>query len=136
MAVASTRLIKQVEEYVQKLQIIFAPLFFAIIGAQVDLRGINLDVLLIAGIMVSIAIATKMLGCGLPSIIFLKDKSKAMKVGIGMISRGEVGLIVAGIGATSGVLSGDIYTAIIVMVAVTTIITPIWLKKAYSKELV
>jgi Kef-type K+ transport system membrane component KefB len=136
MAVASTRLIKQVEEYVQKLQIIFAPLFFAIIGAQVDLRGINLDVLLIAGILIFIAIVTKMLGCGLPSLIFLKDKSKAMRVGIGMVSRGEVGLIVAGVGATSGVISGDVYTAIIVMVAVTTIITPIWLKKAYSKELV
>ncbi|HSL12787.1 MAG TPA: cation:proton antiporter, partial [Nitrososphaeraceae archaeon] len=135
MAVASTRLIKQVEEYVHKLQIIFAPLFFAIIGAQVDLRGINLDVLIIAGIMVSIAIATKILGCGLPSLIFLKDKSKAMRVGIGMVSRGEVGLIIAGVGATSGVLSGDVYTAIIVMVAVTTIITPIWLKKSYQKEL-
>ena len=135
MAVASTRLIKQVEEYVHKLQIIFAPLFFAIIGAQVDLRGVNLEVLLIAGILVSIAIATKILGCGLPSIIFLKDKSKAMRVGIGMVSRGEVGLIVAGVGATSGVLSGDVYTAIIVMVAVTTIITPIWLKRAYQKEL-
>ena len=135
MAVASTRLIKQVEEYVHKLQIIFAPLFFAIIGAQVDLRGINLDVLLIAGILVFIAITTKILGCGLPSLIFLKkDKSKAMRVGIGMVSRGEVGLIVAGVGATSGVLSGDVYTAIIVMVAVTTIITPIWLKKAYQKE--
>ena len=136
MAVASTRLIKQVEEYVHKLQIIFAPLFFAIIGAQVDLRGINLEVLLIAGILVSIAIATKILGCGLPSLIFLKNKAKAMRVGIGMVSRGEVGLIVAGVGATSGVLSSDVYTAIIVMVAVTTIVTPIWLKKAYSKELV
>jgi Kef-type K+ transport system membrane component KefB len=135
MAVASTRLIKQVEEYVHKLQIIFAPLFFAIIGAQVDLRGINLDVLLIAGILIFIAIVTKMLGCGVPSLIFLKDKSTAMKVGIGMVSRGEVGLIVAGVGATSGVISGDVYTAIIVMVAVTTIITPIWLKKAYQKEL-
>jgi Kef-type K+ transport system membrane component KefB len=135
MAVASTRLIKQVEEYVHKLQIIFAPLFFAIIGAQVDLRGINLDVLLIAGIMISVAIATKLLGCGLPSLIFLKnDKNKAMRVGIGMVSRGEVGLIVAGVGATSGVLSGNIYTAVIVMVAVTTIITPIWLKKSYQKE--
>jgi len=136
MAVASTRLIKQVEEYVHKLQIIFAPLFFAVIGAQVDLRGINLEVLLLAGILVSIAIVTKLLGCGLPSLIFLKDKSKAMRVGIGMISRGEVGLIIAGVGATSGVLSGDVYTAIIVMVAVTTIITPVWLKKVYQKELV
>ena len=57
-----------------------------------------------------------------------------MKVGIGMISRGEVGLIVAGVGATSGALSVDIYTTLIIMVAVTTIVTPIWLKKSYEKE--
>ncbi|MDR4489470.1 MAG: cation:proton antiporter [Candidatus Nitrosocosmicus sp.] len=135
MAVASTRLIKQVEEYAQKLQFIFAPLFFAIIGAQVDLRGVNVDVLIISGIIISIAIITKLVGCGLSSMLFLKDKSKSMKVGIGMVSRGEVGLIVAGVGVTSGVLSTDIYTSIIIMVAVTTIITPIWLKKSYQKEL-
>jgi Kef-type K+ transport system membrane component KefB len=57
-----------------------------------------------------------------------------MRVGIGMISRGEVGLIVAGVGVTSGALSTDIYTAVIIMVAVTTIVTPIWLKKSYKKE--
>ena len=57
-----------------------------------------------------------------------------MKVGIGMISRGEVGLIVAGVGVTSGALSTDIYTTLIIMVAVTTIVTPIWLKKSYEKE--
>jgi Kef-type K+ transport system membrane component KefB len=51
-----------------------------------------------------------------------------------MISRGEVGLIVAGIGVTSGALSSNIYTTVIIMVAVTTIITPIWLKKSYGKE--
>ena len=51
-----------------------------------------------------------------------------------MISRGEVGLIVAGRGATSGVLSRDVYTAIIVMVTVTTIITPIWIKKTYKRN--
>jgi Kef-type K+ transport system membrane component KefB len=135
MAIASTKLIKQVEEYVHKLQFIFAPLFFAIIGAQVDLRGINLNVLVIAGIVVAIAISTKLLGCGLPSWVFLKDKTKSMRVGVGMISRGEVGLIVAGVGVTTGALSTDIYTAIIIMVALTTIITPIWLKNMYQKEL-
>ena len=134
MAVASTRIIKQVHEYVDKLQIIFAPLFFAIIGAQVDLRGVNVDVLYIAGIMIAIAVVTKLIGTGLPSMIFLKDRGKAMKVGIGMISRGEVGLIVAGVGVSSGALSNDIYTAIIIMVAATTIITPIWLKFSYRNE--
>jgi Kef-type K+ transport system membrane component KefB len=134
MAVASTRVIKQVHEYVDKLQIIFAPLFFAIIGAQVDLRGVNLNVLYLAGIMIAVAVVTKLIGTGLPSLIFLREKSKAMRVGIGMISRGEVGLIVAGVGVSSGALSNDIYTTVIIMVAVTTIITPIWLKFAYKKE--
>ena len=85
--------------------------------------------------VVAIAISTKLLGCGLPSLIFLKDKTKSLRVGIGMISRGEVGLIVAGVGVTTGALSTDIYTAIIIMVALTTIITPIWLKKVYQREL-
>lgn len=134
MAVASTRLIKQVDEYAEKLLIIFGPLFFAIIGAQVDLRGVNLNVLYLSGIVIAIAVTTKLVGCGLPSIIFLKDKTKALRVGIGMVSRGEVGLIVAGVGVSTGALTSDIYTTVIIMVALTTIITPIWLKKSYMKE--
>ena len=51
-----------------------------------------------------------------------------------MISRGEVGLIVAGVGITAGALSSDIYTTVIIMVAVTTIITPIWLKRSYVES--
>jgi Kef-type K+ transport system membrane component KefB len=134
MVVASTKIIKRVEEYVDKLEIIFAPLFFAIIGAQVNLTGINIDVLILSAIVIVVAIVSKLVGCGLPSLVFLRNKSKAMIVGIGMISRGEVGLIVAGIGVTSGVLSSNIYTTVIIMVAVTTLITPVWLRKAYSKE--
>lgn len=134
MAVASTRVIKQVEEYVSKLGIIFIPLFFAIIGAQVDLRGINLEVLYLSGVVIAIAIVTKLVGCGLPALIFLRDKGKAMRVGIGMISRGEVGLIVAGVGVSSGALSTNVYTTVIIMVALTTIITPIWLKIVYRKD--
>jgi Na+:H+ antiporter len=134
MAVASTKIIKRVEEYVDKLEIIFAPLFFGIIGAQVNLTGFNMEVLFLSAIVIAVAVFSKLGGCGLPAFIFLRNKSKAMKVGIGMISRGEVGLIVAGIGVTSGVLSSNVYTTVIIMVAITTLITPIWLKKAYSKE--
>jgi Kef-type K+ transport system membrane component KefB len=79
---------------------------------------------------------TKIVGCGLPSLIFLKDKTKALRVGIGMISRGEVGLIVAGVGVSAGVLTSDIYITVIIMVAFTTIITPIWLKKSFKNDLV
>ena len=73
MAVASTKIIKRVEEYVNKFEIIFAPLFFAIIGAQVDLRGVNINVLILFGVIVAVAIGTKLVGCGIPSLIFLKD---------------------------------------------------------------
>jgi hypothetical protein len=72
--------------------------------------------------------------CGLPAFIFLKNKGRAMKVGIGMVSKGEVGLIVAGVGVSSGALSAAIYTTVIIMDALTTIVTPIWLKIAYREE--
>lgn len=134
MAVASTKIFKRVEEYVNKLEIIFAPLFFAIIGAQVNLTGINVEVLVLSAVVIAVAVISKLVGCGLPAMLFLRNKSKGMRVGIGMISRGEVGLIVAGIGVSSGVLTSNVYTTIIIMVAVTTLITPVWLKKAYSKE--
>ncbi|HEX6067384.1 MAG TPA: cation:proton antiporter [Nitrososphaera sp.] len=134
MAVASTRVIKQMEQYVGKLEIIFAPLFFAIIGAHVDLRGVNAEVLALAGVIIAIGVGTKLAGCGAPAMLFLKDRGKSFKVGIGMVSRGEVGLIVAGVGVSAGVLSANNYTAVIIMVAATTIITPIWLKMAYRKE--
>jgi Kef-type K+ transport system membrane component KefB len=88
----------------------------------------------LSGIIIAIAIITKLIGCGLPALIFLKEKTNAIKVGIGMISRGEVGLIVAGVGVSSGALSTDIYTTVIIMVAVTTIITPVWLKMVYRKD--
>lgn len=135
MALASTKVFERVEHYISKLGLIFAPLFFAIIGAQVDFRGINAEILLIGAIIIGVAIATKLLGCGLPAWIFLRNRRQASRVGIGMISRGEVGLIVAGVGLSSGVLTSNVYSTIVIMVAVTTIITPIWLKMEYRKEL-
>ena len=113
---------------------IFAPLFFAIIGAQVDLRAVDINILMLSGAVIAVAVATKLFGCGLPAMFFLKSKAQGLRVGIGMISRGEVGLIVAGVGVTAGVLTSEVYSTIVIMVAVTTIITPIWLKMEYRKE--
>ena len=134
MALSATKVFEKIENFISRIGLIFAPLFFAIIGAQVDFRTVNLDVLMLSAVVIAIAISTKLLGCGLPSNLFLKNKTAGMRVGIGMISRGEVGLIVAGVGLSSGVLTGDVYTTIVLMVAVTTIITPIWLKMDYRKE--
>ena len=135
MALSTARTFKQVESFIDKLGLIFAPLFFGIVGAQVDFRAVDLNVLMLSGLVVAVAIATKLFGCGLPSIFFLKSRARGMRVGIGMISRGEVGLIVAGVGVTAGSLTSEVYSTIIIMVAVTTIITPVWLKMEYKKEM-
>jgi Kef-type K+ transport system membrane component KefB len=134
MALSTTKVFEKIENYVGKIGLIFAPLFFAIIGAQVDLRAVDLNVLMLSGVVIVIAIVTKLFGCGLPAMLFLKSKQKGMRLGIGMISRGEVGLIVAGVGVSTGILTSDVYSTIVIMVAVSTIITPIWLKLEYRKE--
>jgi Kef-type K+ transport system membrane component KefB len=134
MALSTTKVFEKIENYIGKIGLIFAPLFFAIIGAQVDLRAVNLEILMISAVVIIIAVVTKLGGCGLPAMFFLKSKAQGMRVGIGMISRGEVGLIVAGVGVTAGILTSEVYSTIVIMVAVTTIITPIWLKMEYRKE--
>ncbi len=134
MALSTTKVFEKVENYIGKIGLIFAPLFFAIIGAQVDLRAVDLNILMVSSVVIAVAVVTKLFGCGLPAMLFLKSKSGGMKVGIGMISRGEVGLIVAGVGVTAGILTSEVYSTIVIMVAVTTIITPIWLKMEYRKE--
>ena len=134
MALSTTKVFEKVEDYIGKVGLIFAPLFFAIIGAEVDFTKIDANILMLSGIVIVIAVATKMLGCGLPAAFFLKDRRQGMRVGIGMVSRGEVGLIVAGVGVSLSILTPEVYSTIILMVAVTTIITPLWLKVEYRRE--
>jgi Kef-type K+ transport system membrane component KefB len=133
MTVTSVRIIQHMHEYVDKLQIIFASWFFALIGLEVDLRSFNLDVLT-CSVMIARAVATKLIGCRLPSIIFLKDKAKALGVEVGMVSRGEGdrSLLV------SECLQGRRRQIHVnydnIMMAVTTIIRAMWLKYTYRKE--
>lgn len=137
MAVASSKSIEKIREYAKKIGTIFSPVFFALAGAAFNIQSfITTDwffyVFFIA--LVVIAIISKLVGCGLPAVYFLKDKDRAYKVGLGMISRGEVGLIIAGVAISAGVISQSIYSAIIGMIIITTILTPILLKRAYDKS--
>ena len=134
MALSTTKVFDKIEGYIGKIGLIFAPLFFSIIGAQVDLRGIDLEIVILSSVIIVVAVFTKLLGCGLPAWMFLKSRKLGMRVGIGMISRGEVGLIVAGVGLSAGVLTSSVYSTMVLMVIATTIITPIWLKMDYRKD--
>ncbi len=106
----------------------FSPIFFASIGLKTNLHLLTSDMLIFAIILVIIAILTKVVGCGLGAKICKFDNKSALAIGIGMVSRGEVALIVAQKGANSGLLEGNLFPAIVFMVIVTTLITPILLK--------
>lgn len=132
MALAGANVAQRMREYVEKLEFIFRPLFFAVIGAQVDLGGITPDVALIGVALVLVAVVTKLVGCGFPASFFLKSRSGGRLVGIAMISRGEVGLIVGGLALASGAISPNTYAIVVLMVVATTILAPLWLKRVVA----
>ena len=135
MGLAGSKLGGQVREFVGELKIVVAPLFFAIIGAHVDLRQISeVNIIFVAAIL-GIAIVSKMLGCGIPAVILLKNRTKGLRIGYGMLARGEVAFITAVIGVVSGILSDVVYTSLILVILVTIVIAPILLKNSYKVEL-
>lgn len=138
MGIASSHMIEKIREYIKKISTIFSPVFFALAGAQFNIQSfITTDWMfyLFFIILVIVAIASKMIGCGLPAVFFLKDRAKGIRVGYGMISRGEVGLIVAGVAISAGAITQSIYSAILGMIIITTILAPLLLRKAYDKEI-
>lgn len=121
---------RSIMQLVAPLESILAPLFFMVIGLQVKLETFaNLQVILLASGLVTAAILGKLLsGLGASS------KDDKWLIGIGMLPRGEVGLVFASIGRTLGVISDDLFSAIILMVIITTLMTPPLLKIRYAKN--
>lgn len=125
----------KVEHYIKERvgipsYLIFSPVFFASIGIKTQLEGMNLKLLGFCIILLIVAILTKVLGCGLGAKICKYENKEALQIGIGMISRGEVALIVAQKGHACGMLDDTLFAPIVVVVIVTTLITPILLKVA------
>ena len=108
--------------------LIFSPVFFASVGLKVTLGGMDASIWIFAIILLVIAILSKVVGCGLGAKICGCTGKQAFQVGIGMISRGEVALIVAQKGYASGMLDDVLFAPIVLVVIVTTLITPILLK--------
>jgi Kef-type K+ transport system membrane component KefB len=103
---------------------LLVPLFFVSIGLRANLRLLTADILPFAIVMTVLAIVTKVIGAGGGTMLGGFDRQSALRVGLGMISRGEVGLIIAAIGVNYGILSPEVFTVAVFVVLVTTIITP------------
>ena len=107
----------------------FSPIFFASIGIKTELNGMTTSLLIFSVLLLVVAILSKIIGCGLGAKICGYSADEAFHIGIGMVSRGEVALIVAQKGYSMGLLSGDLFSPIVLVVIITTIVTPILLKK-------
>lgn len=111
-----------------------SPVFFASIGLQVELDHMNAHILLFAVVLTIVAVLSKMIGCGLGARLCQYSNRESLQIGVGMISRGEVALIVATKGADLSLINTELFGPVIVVVVVTTIITPILLKLVFQDK--
>lgn len=113
---------------------LLSPVFFASIGLKVVLPKMSMSIILFAVVLLIIAVLTKVIGCGLGAKICKFSNKDSLRIGVGMVSRGEVALIVASKGAAVGLMNEKYFAPIVIMVVVTTIITPILLKFVYKSK--
>lgn len=112
----------------------FVPIFFVSIGLSVDLRQLSWESLwVILGVSL-IAILGKVIGSGSGALIARFSPRESLQLGIGMVSRGEVGLIIANIGANSGYISAEILSVIVGMILITTLVTPPMLRASFKSS--
>jgi Kef-type K+ transport system membrane component KefB len=108
------------------------PFFFFSIGAQLDMKLFNGEVLRVASIVTLLAIVSKVVGCGLP--VIREGWETVLSVGVGMMPRGEVALIVALVGMNSQIVSQSTYAVVVFMTAVTTVLAPPMLRHLFGRE--
>ena len=113
--------------------VIFAPVFFASIGLKTDISGLTPEILLFCICFVIVALLTKIIGCGLAAKICRFNWGDSLKVGVGMMTRGEVALIVAQKGLEVGVVNPVYFTAVILLIVVSSVATPLVLKALFTK---
>jgi Kef-type K+ transport system membrane component KefB len=134
MAVAGSRFEEDVAFFVDKLGILFIPLFFILAGAGFNPSSILSGNFLLIGLLSAGAVASKLVGCGIPAQYFLKDRERGLRVGYGMISRGEIGLVISSIGITYGLISDEVYAALLTVIFITTILPPFLLRESYLND--
>ena len=113
---------------------LFGPVFFASIGLKTDLNDITGGILLFAVGFVIVGLISKIVGCGLMARICRFKGKDALKIGVGMMTRGEVALIVAQKGLSMNLIDPVYFTAVILLIIVSSISTPIVLKFLYSRD--
>lgn len=111
---------------------LFVPIFFVNVGLTANLRELFGSAFWLFIVMALVAVAGKVLGAGLGALAGGLSRLEATQLGIGMVSRGEVGLIVATVGATQGLISQEVFAAVVGVVIITTLLTPPLLRASFN----
>ena len=113
---------------------IFAPIFFTGIGLKTSFNAVTPKLLLFCVAFVAVALLSKIIGCGLMAKALKFSWSDSLKIGVGMMTRGEVALIVGGKCLSQGMITSEFFTAVILLIICSSILTPIILKLLFAKE--
>lgn len=113
--------------------VLFGPIFFASIGLKTSISEMNWSILWFSLAFVAVGLLTKIVGCGIMAMICGIKPKHAIKVGVGMMTRGEVALIVSQKGLAVGLMDPVYFTSVILLIITSSILTPILLKLFYSK---
>ena len=113
---------------------IFGPVFFASVGLQTNLKTVDMTILAFSAAFVIVGLLGKVVGCGLVAKLLKYNTSDALKIGVGMMTRGEVALIVAQRGLKAEIIDSRYFTAVILLIILSSILTPIILKAIYASD--
>ncbi len=111
---------------------LFSPIFFASIGLKTNLKTLNKNIIFFAAVLAVFAVITKIIGCGLGARLCKMSNRESLSIGIGMVARGEVALMVAQKGINSGYIDEKIFPAIVFVVIIAALITPVLLKLSFK----
>ncbi|MBR6329316.1 MAG: cation:proton antiporter [Lachnospiraceae bacterium] len=112
----------------------FGPVFFASIGIKTKITGMNKELMAFCIGFVIVALVTKIIGCSLAAKLFGYKNKDCLKVGVGMMTRGEVALIVSQKGLAMGLMSATYFTPVIMLIIISSLVTPVALKALYAGE--
>ena len=112
----------------------FGPVFFTSIGLQTNLRTLDTAILLFSVVFVIVGLLSKVIGCGFMGRILGYKGKDALKIGVGMMTRGEVALIVTQRGLKAGIIGSEYFTAVILLIVVSSLLTPLLLKALFNGE--
>ncbi|MFQ5874815.1 MAG: cation:proton antiporter [Dehalococcoidia bacterium] len=133
LALSNTELAHRLEGPLTAVYNAFVPIFFVVQGMQVDVTVFG-DAIALGIVLTVFAILGKVLGCGLPALATGFNRMGSARIGFGMLPRGEVALIIAGIGLTKGVIGQDLFGVAIFMTIVTTLMAPVILVPLFNRE--